>query len=131
VAWVVRGVFVGIAAASLVACSGGSSSQQTPAAQVQSSPAAVQATGDPLVRLVASMSLNTDQQFREPVTGQVLKVELVRAYDAASGRPCREYMVTDEKGVQQQGVACRIGDQWVRAHPLRTQGASQDGARQP
>ncbi len=47
---------------------------------------------------------------------------MVRIYDAASGRNCREYVVTDPAGRQQMRVACRMGDRWVHARPLRLDG---------
>jgi hypothetical protein len=74
------------------------------------------------------MPLRTGEGFREPVTGQMLQVEVVRAYDAASGRPCREYSVTDQKGVSRGGVVCRIGDQWVNARPLLRDSSAPGGA---
>jgi hypothetical protein len=79
-------------------------------------------TGDPLLRMIGTLPLRTDQSFQEPATGAVLKVEVVRIYDAASGRNCREYVVTDPAGRQQMRVACRMGDRWVHARPLRLDG---------
>ena len=78
--------------------------------------------GDPLLRLIGTLPLRTDQSFQEPATGAVLKIEVIRIYDAASGRNCREYVVTDPAGRQQMRVACRLGDRWVHARPLRLDG---------
>jgi hypothetical protein len=89
----------------------------------------VAAAGDPLLRLVSTMPVRTDQGFREPVTGAMLTVEVVRQYDAASGHTCREYTVTDSTGGQRQGVACQTGDTWTNARPLRSAAGLPGGPR--
>jgi hypothetical protein len=76
-------------------------------------------TGDPLLRLIATMPVTSDQTFREPATGEVLRVRVVRVYAAASGRTCREYRVTNQSGQEQIRLACANGDRWVSARPLR------------
>jgi hypothetical protein len=101
----------------------------TQEAPVASSPAMPQPrveTGDPLLRVVGTLPLRTDQSFQEPATGAVLRVEVMRIYEAASGRSCREYLVTDPAGRQQNRVACRMGDRWVHARPLRIDGPAGD-----
>jgi hypothetical protein len=79
-----------------------------------------------LLRVVGTLPLRTDQSFQEPATGAVLRIEVMRIYEAASGRSCREYLVTDGAGRQQVRVACRLGDRWVHARPLRLEGAGSD-----
>jgi hypothetical protein len=68
------------------------------------------------------MPATIDQTFREPATGELLKVRVVRIYSAASGRPCREYLVINQRGDQSSRVACANGDRWVEARPLRQDG---------
>jgi len=122
VAGLTRCLVVGVAAISLASCSGSSShgpSKTGDAVPTTPKLAAAGDASDPLLRLIATMPVRTGQGFREPATGEMLKVEVVRAYDAASGRNCREYVVTDTNGVLRQGVACRDGDKWVAARPLR------------
>jgi hypothetical protein len=66
------------------------------------------------------MPLTVNQTFREPATGELLNVRVVRAYAAASGRQCREYLVTSQGGGEPKSrVACVKGDRWVDARPLR------------
>jgi hypothetical protein len=79
-----------------------------------------------LLRVVGTLALRADQSFQEPATGAVLRVEVMRIYEAASGRACREYLVTDPAGRQQLRVACRTGDRWVHARPLRLDGPGAD-----
>jgi hypothetical protein len=115
---------MGIVVAGLASCSTVSSVNpwgEAPAAapERRAPQAAAGTASDPLLTLVATMPLRTGQGFREPATGEMLKVEVIRAYDAASGRTCREYAVTDPRGGHRQGLACRNGDRWTNARPLR------------
>ena len=85
--------------------------------------------GDPLIRLVGAMPMTVDQGFREPATGEVLRVRVLRAYEAASGRPCREFVVIGAAGAEQRRVACEDGAQWVAARPLRQETAEPAATR--
>ena len=76
-------------------------------------------SSDPLVRLVGTMPMTVDQSFREPATGEVLRVRVLRSYAAASGRSCREFAVITPAGDEQRRVVCADGDRWVPARPLR------------
>jgi hypothetical protein len=122
--------FRGLVALSLVAVAGCSTPQSTNSwrsdagtpktAAPQSAPTQSKVeNGDPLIRLVGSMPMAVDQGFSEPATGEVLRVRVLRAYVAASGRPCREFVVIGAGGGEQRRVACEDGAQWVAAHPLR------------
>jgi hypothetical protein len=84
---------------------------------------------NPLLRLVGTMPVTVDQTFREPATGELLKVRVVRAYTAASGRQCREYQVTNQSGQQANRVACVNGERWVEARPLRQGGTGSAATR--
>ncbi len=119
-------LMIGIVAASLGSCS--TSSSVSPAKVAATSTKASPAATDPLLRLVATMPIRTSQGFREPATGEMLKIEVVRAYDAASGRLCREYVVTYPQGGARQGLACRTGEGWQSARPLRLETAAQGAA---
>jgi hypothetical protein len=79
---------------------------------------------DPLMRLLATLPMTVDQGFREPATGEMLRVRVLSAYTAASGRPCREYLVVTPAGDEQRRVACAEGDRWVAARPLRLETAA-------
>jgi len=72
-----------------------------------------------LLRLIGTMPMSIDQTFKEPATGELLRIRVLRAYAAASGRSCRQYLVTEESGAQSYRVACESGDHWVEARPLR------------
>jgi hypothetical protein len=87
--------------------------------------------GDPLLRLVGTMPITVDQGFREPATGEVLRVRVLRAYAAASGRPCREFATEAAGGVEQHRVACEDGSRWVAARPLRQETTESTATRVP
>jgi hypothetical protein len=117
-------VLVAGLAASLVGCSTITSWQSQPAAPKTASTRGGQTpppveNSSPLLRLVGTMPVSIDQTFREPATGELLKIRVVRSYAAASGRECREYVVTYQSGDGWSRVACTSGDRWVDARPLR------------
>jgi hypothetical protein len=62
-----------------------------------------------------------DYGFREPATGEVLRVRVVQAYAAASGRTCREFVTVAPGRAEQHRLACGEGDRWVAARPLRVE----------
>jgi len=98
----------------------GSASSHRPVAVTQDSQIQRNAdTADPLVRVVSSMPVGVAQGFREPATGETLKLQVVRSYYAASGRPCREFLVTNASGAVTPRVACESEGRWLQARPLR------------
>lgn len=115
------------------ASAGRPASGTTPAvAAARTAPAATAApnSADPLLRLVATMPPTGEQSFREPVTGETLKVRVLRSYTAASGRACREYQVLTVRDERQVRVACAGTDGWVQAKRLRQEaGAPGTGER--
>ncbi len=117
-------VLVASLAASLVGCSTITSWQSQPAAPKTASAGGRETpppaeNSSPLLRLVGTMPVSIDQTFREPATGELLRIRVVRSYSAASGRECREYVVTYQSGDGSSRVACVSGDRWVDARPLR------------
>ena len=75
--------------------------------------------GDPLLRMVGSMPVTVDQSFREPATGEMLRVRVLVSYASASGRTCREYVVITPTADDQHRVVCADGDRWIAVRPLR------------
>jgi hypothetical protein len=57
-------------------------------------------------------------------TGRSARVRLLRAYNAASGRECREVLVGG--GIEERSrLVCQSGDQWADARPLLRGGGMQ------
>lgn len=107
------------------AASAGRATTPTAAAPRAAAPAAAPtSSADPLLRLVATMPLTGEQSFREPVTGENLRVRVLRSYAAASGRQCREYQILTARDERQVRVACSGTDGWVQARRLRQEAGS-------
>ena len=51
-----------------------------------------------------------------------LRVQVVSDYHAASGRQCKQYLVTDDKGASRSHVACRTEQGWTEVRPLIAEG---------
>lgn len=57
-------------------------------------------------------------------TGRSARVRLLRAYNAASGRECREVLIGG--GIEERSrLVCQSGDQWADARPLLRGGGMQ------
>lgn len=57
-------------------------------------------------------------------TGRSARVRLLRAYNAASGRECREVLIGG--GIEERSrLVCQAGDQWADARPLLRGGGMQ------
>ena len=57
-------------------------------------------------------------------SGRSARVRLLRAYNAASGRECREVLVGG--GIEERSrLVCQAGDQWADARPLLRGGGMQ------
>ncbi|HYF09856.1 MAG TPA: DVU3141 family protein [Acetobacteraceae bacterium] len=78
-------------------------------------PAAPVAATDPVAIFAASSSPGAEGTVVIPETGQAVRVRLVRAYAAASGRECREVAVSGSPGSR---VICRTEAGWIGARPL-------------
>ena len=70
---------------------------------------------DPIAIFAASATPGADGTVTIPETGQNIRVRLLRAYAAASGRECREVAVG---GAAQNRLLCRDDAGWVEARPL-------------
>lgn len=112
-------VVVGLAA--LGGCSTSNSHSVSGTAKTPATAASEQSKvdGDPLIRLVGTLPVAVDYGFREPATGETLRVRVLQAYAAASGRPCRQFVVVAPGRAEQHRLACEEGDRWVAARPLR------------
>jgi hypothetical protein len=79
---------------------------------------------DPLVAFAASAQPGIETVVAMPNSGRNARVRLLRAYNAASGRECREVLVG--AGVDERSrVVCQMDGQWAEARPLLRGGGMQ------
>ncbi len=90
----------------------------TPAA-----PVAAAAPMDPLVAFAATAQPGAETTLALPGGGPAL-VRVVRAYNAASGRECRELLVGAGIG-ERTRLVCGADGQWAEARPLLRGGGLQ------
>lgn len=69
---------------------------------------------DPIALFAASSTPGAEGTVTIPETGQAVRVRLVRAYAAASGRECREVSL----GGSRTRLLCRANGGWIEARPL-------------
>ncbi|MBW8270085.1 DVU3141 family protein [Caldovatus aquaticus] len=82
---------------------------------------------DPLIAFAAQARPGAEATVTDPATGAALRVRLVRAYAAASGRECRELAVLGfaATGGERRRLVCRgEGGRWAEAR-------ARGGARRP
>lgn len=72
---------------------------------------------DPVVAFAASAGPGAEDTVTLPSTGQTVRLRLVRAYAAASGRECREVQVGAGTGSTSR-LLCGAGNGWREARPL-------------
>ena len=53
-------------------------------------------------------------------------VQVVSAYAAASGRTCRQYLVTEAGGKSRPHLACSSDQGWVEVRPLIAEGSGRE-----
>jgi hypothetical protein len=87
-----------------------------------SAPAAT-VTSDPVAAFAASAQPGSQQQVIL-AGGQSANVRLVRSYQAASGRECREVLVGSGMAERSQVVCTAGGGAWEPARPLLRGGAA-------
>src|SRR4051812_1297729 len=93
-------------------------------AQLSGSPAPMAADPLPVVAVpmdaVVAFAANARPGAEAMVTldtGRSARVRLLRAYNAASGRECREVLIGG--GIEERSrLVCQSGDQWADARPL-------------
>jgi hypothetical protein len=66
----------------------------------------------------------------QPVISGESSVQVVREYHAASGRSCKQYVVTDAKGSTGH-LACRGEQGWLEVRPLILEGGSAAASATP
>ncbi|MBU8541226.1 DVU3141 family protein [Falsiroseomonas tokyonensis] len=79
-------------------------------------PASAPASTDPVVIFAGQAAPGTSQRIALP-DGQTAQVRVVRAYNAASGRECRELLVGSGM-VERSRLVCAVPGGWVEARPL-------------
>ncbi|WP_439598705.1 hypothetical protein [Falsiroseomonas sp.] len=79
-------------------------------------PAGVPASTDPVVIFAGQAQPGSSQRIVLP-DGQTAQVRVVRAYNAASGRECREVLVGSGM-VERSRLVCAVPGGWVEARPL-------------
>lgn len=72
---------------------------------------------DPVVAFAASAGPGAEETVTLPSTGQTVRLRLVRAYAAASGRECREVQMGTGSGSASR-LLCGAGTGWREARPL-------------
>ncbi len=72
-------------------------------------------TNDPIALFAASSSPGAEGTVVLADTGQAVRVRLMRAYAAASGRECREVAVGPSQAVR---LICNADGAWIPARPL-------------
>ncbi|MEO3470236.1 DVU3141 family protein [Roseomonas sp. CAU 1739] len=72
---------------------------------------------DPVVAFAASAGPGAEETVTLPSTGQTVRLRLVRAYAAASGRECREVQMGTGTGSASR-LLCSAGTGWREARPL-------------
>lgn len=100
-------------------------------AQVTGSPAPMAASSVPMAAApmdaVVAFAARAQPGSEAVVTlesGRSIRVRMLRAYNAASGRECREVLIGG--GLEEQSrLVCQAGDQWADARPLLRGGGMQ------
>ena len=72
---------------------------------------------DPVVAFAATAGPGSEETVTLPSTGQTVRLRLVRAYAAASGRECREVQIGAGTGSATR-LLCGAGTGWREARPL-------------
>ncbi|WP_338147848.1 DVU3141 family protein [Neoroseomonas terrae] len=76
-----------------------------------------------MVAFAASAGAGAEETVTLPSTGQTVRLRLVRAYAAASGRECREVQMGTGSGSSSR-LLCSAGTGWREARPLLRGGAT-------
>src|SRR5258708_7732201 len=97
------------AALGLIGCAA-----STPRADPQSGTRPVAAT-NAVVEFVAKTSAG---QPMSTVGDPAVKVQVVSEYYAASGRPCKQYLLTAQNGASRSHLACGGDQGWTEVRPL-------------
>ena len=117
-----RWFVLGLLAAATPGCTGtfaGGGAAQPP------TPIAAPTTSDPVAAFAAVASPGSETVAALPEVGGSARLRLLRSYNAASGRECREVLIGtgfDERS----RLVCRQENGWVAARPLLSGGG---GAR--
>lgn len=91
---------------------------------------AAAAPADPVVAFAAQAQPGAEATMADPATGRPVRVRLVRAYAAASGRECREVallaagMPAAGGGAPRRLVCRGEGGVWIEARPLLRSGVA-------
>ena len=88
----------------------------TPGAGAPAAPVAVAEPMDPLVAFAANAQPGAETTLALPSSGPT-RVRVLRAYNAASGRECREVLVGSGLG-ERARLVCGAEGQWAEARPL-------------
>jgi len=70
------------------------------------------------LQFVATASAGQSANLVDPSLNGAVTVRVIKTYSAASGRPCKEFSVTDRDQKIAIHVACAAADGWVEARPL-------------
>lgn len=90
---------------------------ETGVAPPQSAEGPVAPISDPVVAFAATAGPGAEETVTLPSTGQTVRLRLVRAYAAASGRECREVQMGTGTGSSTR-LLCGAGTGWREARPL-------------
>ncbi|MDB5372472.1 MAG: hypothetical protein JWP04_1114 [Belnapia sp.] len=118
-----------LALAGLLAALGGCAALQSGAAPGDMAPVEAVQPMDAVASFAASARPGAESVILVPETGRNTRVRLMRAYNAASGRECREVLI-GTGGEERSRLVCQVGgqaggSQWADARPLLRGGGSQ------
>jgi hypothetical protein len=71
-----------------------------------------------LLNGVAAAAVGSTQELTDPATRRTVRLSVISAYNSASGRPCRQYVVIEMGEVPQRHLACADAAGWVEVRPL-------------
>ena len=71
-----------------------------------------------VVDFVAAAPVGGAETLTDTASRQTVSVRVVSSYDAATGRPCRQYVVTEAENRTRSNLACAGEKGWVQVRPL-------------
>lgn len=98
---------------------------------VESSPVVSALPVDPVAQLVGSAPGGALERVQDQTSDRETYVRVLREYDAASGRVCREFAIAGPRAMPQTRRACRQGSVWEIVWPLQRQTSERDTSLHP
>lgn len=99
------------AAVALSGCAGAQTRAAAPSPALYTTPTSI-------ATFVAKAPLGEAVAMPADAEHPAVKVQVISAYHAASGRSCRQYLLIDQVGRGQPHLACDVGQGWADVRPL-------------